>query len=298
MVVGSFLGGYSLKDPKPLSTTQADQYPLLAKRVFLENRNDVLINFAPLRSALELYFSRLEGNYSFYFEYLFTGTSIRQGSTDDSTQVGASLLKIPLAMDLYKAEELGRIDLDKEVTIKQEWLNQEYGDLWKKGAGTKITLREAADLTLKDSDNTAARVVLESLVGVLSEEESAFSALDIEYDVTDDSRITINARAYASFLKCLYLSCYLTPEGSHAILKKLNEAPEVGRIAAGVPDDVPVAHKIGTFSNTTQSDCGIVYAPNRPYLLCIMMDGSDETTKEHFQRISELIYNYVTDTAR
>ena len=53
-------------------------------------------------------------------------------------------------------------------------------------------------------------------------------------------------------------------------------------LLAGVPRDVTVAHKfgsrrIGESEKVQLHDCGIVYAPERPYILCVMTQGSDFT---------------------
>ena len=49
-------------------------------------------------------------------------------------------------------------------------------------------------------------------------------------------------------------------------------------LVAGVPEDIKVAHKFGereTSEGKQLHDCGIVYYPNRPYLLCVMTEGAD-----------------------
>jgi len=70
-------------------------------------------------------------------------------------------------------------------------------------------------------------------------------------------------------------------------------------IVAGVPRDVVVSHKFGergtADSNTLQlHDCGIVYYPSNPYLLCVMTRGSDfEKLKEVIKTISATIYREI-----
>lgn len=113
-----------------VTTKDSTQYPLLAKRLFVDNPNDSFVNFVTLRQQLNSYFTDNNINGSLYFEYLPTGTSIRIAG--DQLQVGASLLKVPAAMELYKAAELGKINLDDTVTIQQDWLDSAYGDLYKK----------------------------------------------------------------------------------------------------------------------------------------------------------------------
>jgi hypothetical protein len=50
-------------------------------------------------------------------------------------------------------------------------------------------------------------------------------------------------------------------------------------IVAGVPAGTRVSHKFGEFSAGTNlkqlHDCGIVYKPAHPYILCVMTQGND-----------------------
>lgn len=272
------------------------KHSLLSKRLAVEEPNDTIVNFVPLRKAVKFYLSNTGLEYSFYFEYLPTGTSIR--SNEDNQLAGASLLKLPTIISLYKAAEEKKIDLDKEVVVKQEWLDSGFGDFWKKGAGTKLTLREAARLALVDSDNTAIKTIRGTMGDTIADNETVLTQLDVNFPYTIDGQSQVSARDYASVLKCLYLSCYLEPEGSQEILTQLAEAPDFGRIARGIPDSVKVAHKIGVFHNEVQSDCGIFYPPNRPYVLCIIIKAPSSVADLHMQLLSKTVYDYVTDPTR
>ncbi len=273
------------------------QSPLLAKRLYLENPSDTLINFQPLRKDVKNYLETSGLKYSFYFEYLFTGTSIRAG--EQNKLVGASLMKIPIVMDLYKAAEQNKIDIDQEVTVPELAINNDpqYGNQGKLKAGDKITLHEAAKITLVESDNTAAYTVFDATKNLLPPEDQAINNLDIDTEIGQSDKgkfALIDARSYSSFLKCLYLSCFVSPNSSEEILGFLTNSPDDDRIRAGLPSEVQVAHKIGSFSTITQSDCGIVYVPNRRYVLCIMLDTDEKTAAKHIKTLSEMAYKYVS----
>lgn len=274
------------------NVSDADNYPLLARRIFLENPNEPIVNFSSLRSSLNNYF--LENNLSggLYFEYLPTGTSIRIAG--EEKEVAASLIKLPAAMELYKAEELGKVNLEKEVKLEAEWLDASFGDLYKKGAGHKLTLRQAAEIMLRDSDNTALNAVSASMMGAVPLNDNPFNFLDAEFTQNEDKTVSIGTRSYSSFLKCLYFSCYLNKQHSQEILDFLSNTAFKDRIVAGVDDQVAVAHKVGNFGQTTQSDCGIVYLEKKNYVLCIMLEGPDNTeTDEKIATMSKMTFEYL-----
>lgn len=278
------------------------RYPLLAKRLFLENSSDVIINFEPLRSDVKNYLASLGIKYSFYFEYLFTGTEIRDG--DSNRLVGASLMKIPVIMDLYKAAELGKINLDKTVAVPSDVVggnDTQFGNQENLKPGDQITLRRAAKITLTESDNTASYTVFKAIDGLLAPQDQALNNLDIELQVKDvvgESYALISSRSYTSILKCLYFSCFLSPDDSQVILNDLTSSADDNGLRAGVPKTIEVAHKIGSFNAETQSDCGIVYIPNRRYVLCIMLDEDATSASQHIKKLSEMIYDYMNKVNR
>lgn len=277
----------------PANSQNPDDFPLLSKRIFQDNPSAAIINFTGLRTSLKDYYQKNNLTGSLYFEYLPTGTSIRVN--DNEKEVAASLIKLPVAMELYRAAELNKTDLDKTITLKQEWLNDKFGTLYEKGAGYQLTLREAAKIMLTESDNTALTAIAMSIEGLVATDENPFESLDVDFQQNQDLTISISARSYSSILKCLYFSCYLEKPHSQELLKYLTEATFTSRLVAGIDDnDIPVAHKIGNFGDTTQSDCGIVYVPEKNYILCAMVDGPDnDISNGHIAELSRITYDFV-----
>lgn len=292
---GYYFGKASQKQPPETTTNSGEQYPLLAKRLFVDNPNDIRLNFNPLREAIRVYIEQNKLNGSVYFEYLPTGTSIRVDG--DEEEVAASLLKLPAAMELYRAAEQGKIDLNTQVTLRKEWLDPNYGTLYQKGVGYSLSLKEATKIMLEESDNTALKAIASSINGLVPQNESPFQYLDVDIVQNTDLSVSISARGYSSFLKCLYFSCYVNKEHSQEILNYLANSQFNNRLKAGVSDtSVKVAHKIGNFSQINQSDCGIVYLENSNYLLCVMINGPDNaTTDAHIAAISKLAFDYTAD---
>jgi beta-lactamase class A len=269
------------------------QYPYLSKRIFTESQNDILINFTPLRQAMRDYVNKQNGNLGVYFEYLPSGTSV--GVNDQMEVKIASLVKIPVIMAAYKTAEDGKLDLNKTMTIDQDDLDKSFGDLWKQGAGAKITVSEAINLMLTKSDNTATRVLTDELPEFAV--DNVFDSLDLPKE-REGGFAVISPKSYTSIMRSLYLSSYIQREHSNLILDALTKTSFSDKLPAGVPEEVAVAHKIGVYDQDSQhpvySDCGVVYAPNRPYSLCVMTKDLDEnTSRQHMQLLSKMVYGYV-----
>ncbi len=296
LVVGVAIGGWLCSSSQKNKTIQIQRkYNLLSKRVLIENPNDVLLDFRPLSKNIDDYLNKhdAQGKVNLYFEYLPTGSSI--GLNEDEEVIGASLLKLPVVIKVYKLAEEGKVDLDQQVALKQEWLNDGFGTLYKKGVGHKLTIREAVQYALEDSDNTAAKLLFD----ILEKEEGANNVhlldfVDANFAVAPTKTVLIGSQSYSSILKCLYFSCYLNKEDSQQILQYLTQSTAKNRLEKHLPVGVKVAHKIGSYEDEIQSDCGVVYLDRRNYLLCVMVRGSDVEASEHIASISKIVYDAVS----
>lgn len=270
-----------------------EDFPLLATRIFIEDPTDPIVNFSSLREQLSSHVEELGINGSIYFEYLPTGTSVRVGA--DKTEVAASLLKLPAAMQLYRSVEDNKVDLKKTITIKQEWLDPAYGQLYKKGAGYSLSLQDAIKVMLIDSDNTALKAVASNIPSDMPASDSPFTFLDVDILQNRDLTVSISARSYSSILKCLYFSCYLDKDHSEELLEYLSRSTSKSRLPAGVHDkSTVIAHKIGNYAQDTQSDCGIVYIPKRNYILCVMLKANDSPEGDKkIADISKIVYDFM-----
>lgn len=99
----------------------------------------------------------------------------------------------------------------------------------------------------------------------------------------------------------LYNSTYLPRESSQEILTFLSHSSFTAGLVAGVPDTTTVAHKFGERAidpgqNISQlHDCGIVYVPRQPYILCVMTQGYDyDELAKVIAEVSRRTYDAVT----
>ena len=289
---------YSTKEKNnefQIESTQ--QYPLLAKRIFQEHPNDIRLGFSELRTKLREYVAAQEDEdtkITVYFEYLPTGTSIK--INDSTKNIAASLVKVPLAMNIYRLQENGLVDMRSEIELKQEWLDDQFGDLYKKGAGHKISIKSLIELLLIESDNTAANALwyVNDSLGGMDYDEDISNYLDIEFEFGAEETLLLGSRQYSSILKCLYFACYNSFDNSQTILNLLTKTPFDGRLRRYIDDEkLDIAHKIGVFDEFYQSDCGIFYLDKNNYLLCVMVQGNDLDSSAQIAEISRIVFSYM-----
>ena len=129
----------------------------------------------------------------------------------------------------------------------------------------------------------------------------AFYGLHPGQAYTVDTKIS--PAMYARFLRILYNSTYLSRDLSEKALELLSSTDFRSGLVGGIPSDINVAHKFGQYSDGTSTDpielhdCGIIYFPKNPYLLCIMTRGTTDLSvlETVIKKISSSVYGLVSN---
>lgn len=259
-----------------------------------------IINIAPLREKLMALQKKYSAKTYIYFLYLNNGVWI--GLNEKDKFDAASTLKVPLAMSVMKSAENGRVDLNAAYAIEEAELDGKFGELYKKGAGGEYAMRDLLKIMLEQSDNTAMNAVYNSLtrLGISDPLADVYTALgwqDLEPPAFDEAPnyAIINLKTLANMFLSLYNSTYLSPENSQQLLSYLANTSFNDKIDAGIPEGIIASHKIGIGGDiNTFSDCGIIYAPNRNYILCMGASGmNEEKTNSFMKEVSSAAYDFV-----
>ncbi len=271
-----------------------EKYPNLSKRVLQEYPIDILINFLDLRTQLRSEVEPYGNTFGFYFEYLPTGTTI--GVNEKSEFHAASLFKVPVVMAYYKLRERLQIKNDPEVEVKAEHIDDDFGTLYQKGVGYKLKMSEAIRLALEESDNTAARIIATNVQE--ADFNEVYEGIDIDL-LSDEDGAIMTAKNYSSILKALYFSAVLSKDSSNEILEYLSRSEFNDKLTVGIDPSIKVAHKIGDFvdletGQKAYMDCGIVYYPRRPYLLCMVSRTDENIASERMAKLSKTVFNYIS----
>lgn len=275
--------------------SDSSSMPYLSRRIFAPDPNDTIIDLTPLRTEMRAYAKTIPELFGIYFEYLPSGSSI--GIQEQTSFIEASLLKVPVAIKAYQLKNEGLLALNDTIRLEQKDIDRNYGSLWKRGVGTELTVREVVRLMLQESDNTATQMLGRTLgsvrPGFVNE---VFDNLDIPKEVGAEG-VMVSVKNYTSILRSLYLAASLPKKDAQEILAMLTETTFSDKLPAGVPPDVPVAHKVGVYDKeglVTYADCGIIYVPKRPYSLCIFVHGSEDHATRYMKDFSRMAYEFIS----
>ncbi len=255
----------------------------------LPNATTTSDRLLPLGKQLGQYLDIHDPDSSIYIEDLTNHIALHVGETRSYTK---SLMKVPLVMSLYRAAELGRLDLDSTVTIQDSQIDREFGDLWQKKAGYQLSLRQAAAYALQKSDNTAIRLINDSVFPVMKREERAYKTIPLNIRVASNGDSFISTESYATVFHCLFTACYNNQQHSSEMIDLMKGSIFMAPKEL-LPAGTQVAHKIGNVGKEGYNDCGIVYSPKTPFMFCIMLTKGQPQADKDIAQIIKLTYDHL-----
>jgi beta-lactamase class A len=286
--------------------TGASQYDFIDPLIGIASSQPDSPQYAGLQSAVSSYIVGQKRQGLTTASVVFRDIRAGQGFVinPDELYSPASLYKVPLMMAYYDVADgdpsilntsltyTGRSDEDATENIKS---NVQLTP------GRAYTVEQLIEHMIKYSDNNALTLLKNYLDSTNpSEVAKTLGYLGVPYGTDTDF---LKVGTYSIFFRTLYNATYLTPNYSEKALALLTQTDFAQGIEAGVPNVVQVAQKFGdsnlvapdgTLQGYELHDCGIVYYPGRPYLLCVMTKGQAvEGLEASIAGISKLVYQDV-----
>ncbi|MBI2063250.1 MAG: serine hydrolase [Candidatus Yanofskybacteria bacterium] len=261
--------------------------------------------YADLKSRIEEFIdSKIKEkeitNVSIYFRDLVSGPTL--GIDDHAVFAPASLLKVPLLITYLNFAEDKPELLEKKLTYhttKEVIFEQLISPKESIQENESYSVNDLLKRLIKYSDNKAYIVLTKYLI-------QAYPNTDVFTETIQDLGIVsprgerdevISVKSYSSiFIQLYHASFFRNKETSEKTLEFLANTDFNIGIVAGVPPEISVAHKFGErtgFEGGIKQlhDCGIVYYPKNPYLLCVMTRGHDiEKLSNVIGAISKMFY--------
>jgi beta-lactamase class A len=235
--------------------------------------------------------SRVDGVVGYSIVDLTSGERIAH--LDAATFPTASAIKLAIVYELFKQAEEKRIDLDEKITLDRRQAVGGTGVLVEMGTPT-LSIRDYAVLMVTLSDNTATNVLIDRLG--MDRIAARMQGLGLSgtklrrhmMDTAAARRGDENVSTPDELAKLLRAMNETMPDAI-TLLKK----PKENRLRKGLPEGVASADKSGELEGV-RVDAGVVYAKNRPYVLCVMTTFlKDEAEGERaIEEISRVAYEY------
>lgn len=235
--------------------------------------------------------ARVDGVVGYVILDLTSGERI--GHLERETFPTASTIKLAIVYELFKQAEEKKINLDEMITLDRRQAVGGSGVLFEMGTPT-LSIRDYAVLMVTLSDNTATNILIDRL----GMEKIAARMQGLGLSVTKLRRHMMDTAAAKrgdenvstpdEIVRLLQAMHKGMPDAI-ALLKK----PKENRLRKGLPDGVESADKSGELEGV-RVDAGVVFAKNRPYVLCVMTTflKDDAEGERAIEEISRVTYEY------
>lgn len=197
-----------------------------------------------------------------------------------------SLLKVPLLMACLLEGEKDPSFLQRRIRFEglpeREGIGRFEAEV-PLVKGRTYTVTELIEQMAIFSDNYAALLLDREVDRRLLELVYGELGLDVDLVREPLKPALVSPKTYGQFFRVLYNTSFLNRVMSENALAYLTRSVYRDGLVRGVPPGTVVSHKFGINAVTVDGreqvqlhDCGIVYAPSRPYLLCVMTRGEEE----------------------
>lgn len=218
---------------------------------------------------------------------------------EDRVFPSASLIKIPIMIEVLERVEKGELSLDKKIKIKA--IDRVDYSIISELTLKEYTLIDLITLMIILSDNTATNVLIDLLgyekinetVKKLNCNNTILKRKMMDFTAAKEGRENLTSPMdMALFMEKIYNKSIISPKICDVMIDILTRQKHRDMLPRYILDEVKIANKTGELSGINH-DIGIFYLENINYLIGIFTtNGKDDLVgKRTIGRISKLVYD-------
>lgn len=213
----------------------------------------------------------------------------------------ASMIKIPILVKLLAALDKREVNADQRLTIRSDLIAGGSGFLQWRPVGSTVGVKEAAELMITHSDNTATNLIIELLGGkdALNEDFLAWGLVETRINnQLPDFEGTNKTSPYdlAYLLGKIDQGALISQESRQFMYGIMEKVRTRTLLPMGLGAGARIAHKTGDIA-TMVGDAGIVTTPaGRRYIIAVQVERqqNDRRANQLVRDVSKIVYQYVT----
>lgn len=268
-----------------------------------------------LDAALDPLVKDHRGKVAVAVKHLKTGEAYFRDA--DAVMPTASLIKLPVLVEVYWQKDEGKVDFSKVLTLRKEdkvpgagVLTAHFSD------GSTFPVRDAVRLMIAHSDNTATNLVLDQTgikpvnvrmekVGLKNTRINAkvFKGKDTSVDPERTKQYGLGsttAREMVQLLELIDGGKVASPEACQEMVALLKTCEDKEMMARLLPEGVAFAHKTGAV-NAARTEAGIVSTKSGPVAVCVLTNDNedrrwvlDNAAQEMMAKVGRAVYDHFT----
>jgi beta-lactamase class A len=267
----------------PLPDNPQQENPIV--RLFTQKKNP-----EELRSIVKKLATSEWKNYSVYVKDL--NSNFEMGLGEKVIFTGASINKIPILAALYYRYQLEEVSMDTVITLQESDI-QDYGtgSIRYDPVGSTYTVKTLARLMMEQSDNTAAFLLANYVIGMDTIQKLISDWGMVQTDMVNNK--TSNYDMALVFEKMFHQKI-ANQANTLDMLSIMTKTDFEDRIPAQLPKETVVYHKTGNGAGLVH-DVGIVVTGKKAYYIGILTsDITNETdTIALMAKISKAVYDFM-----
>ena len=197
----------------------------------------------------------------------------------------ASVIKIPILIELMEKVKKQEIDLDKIHMLTNAEKAGGSGILANIPEGKQLTIREIAQEMIRSSDNTATNILIrevgmeavnQNLVN-LGITKTRLNRVMMDSEAVKQGRENyINVVEINTLMRLIYDKKVATPTLCDEMISILKNCADMTTIPRNLPKNIIIAHKTGDLPYV-RGDAAIVYT-SKPFIVSIFIEGFHDVT--------------------
>lgn len=229
------------------------------------------------------------------------GSDNRIKINSDLVFPSASLIKVPIMVEVMRQAAIGSISLEQQLEVTASHKTGGAGILKELRAGLTMTVQELVTLMIVLSDNTATNMLIELVgMGEINHtcEEYGLTSTVLRRKMMDfeaaraGAENETSAADMARIFQAIYDSQGIPQAYGQQMLDILKRQQVRDKLPFYLPEETVFANKTGTLPGV-EHDAGLLFLPSGVYLICILL-GDLPTNYQGIQciaKLGQIIYN-------
>lgn len=250
----------------------------------------------------------------FYYRNPATGDSLL--FNPDLRMHAASMMKVPVMIQLYRDADTGRLALDDSVTIVNEFASIADGSRYRldpeddseetlyERVGERVTVRELIELMITLSSNLATNILIElaeprrvtqTMRALGADSILVLRGVEDLAAYERDLNNTTTARDLGVIFTALAEDRAASPAACEEMLDILSHQEFNEGIPAGLPRAVQVAHKTGFITGISHDGGVVALEDGTRYVLVVLTRGIQDAAQADalIADLSRMVYRHV-----
>lgn len=211
----------------------------------------------------------------------------------------ASTIKVPILVAFFQDVDAGKIQLDEKLTMRQDLIAKEAGDMQYKPPGTKFSALEVAGQMIIISDNTATNMLIDRLGGAEALNQRfqswGLTSTMIRNVLPDlEGTNTTSAEDMVKLMGLVTQGKLMSLRSRDRLLEIMRRTANNSLLPQGLGEGAIIAHKTGDIG-TFVGDVGMIDMPSgKRYLAAVIVKGphNDPRSTELIRQFSRKVYQF------